>query len=272
METNHPRRTSVRSVRALAAAGAAVLGATLAMGAVDAMSSPSAAAARKPPRPAPTTTTTPPTTVPPAPLPKPGPTGAALAGFELAITVDITQASAQFVVPTPSCVTPGEQAVAFGLGGRAGAAVPDSTAVVIVGCHGLNAPFALMRARVGSFEATRDIAFGARVTVERTASGANAATTVENRDFPSPLVGSRQILAVGGTRDTTVTFGAFAVLGPDAVVLDVPRFPAVTFTENLLDRQPLSGGTPVSTRSNVTAAYASGAGDIAIAYRSGQPS
>lgn len=214
-----------------------------------------------------------PTTSAPAPTPVPalGPTGAALAGYRFDLTQGqgVSQSSAQFTVPRPNCTTPGEQAIALGVGGQVdAAAAPASTAVVIVGCHGANAPFAVRRVRVGNFQAAENIAFGAHVTVERTSSGYNAATTVDNLDIPSPLPSTRYILAVGGSHDTTVTYGAFGILGTDGAPLPVPQFSDVAFTHNLLHQQPLVGGTAVATPSaHVTASGRNAAGDFTLTYR-----
>lgn len=255
----------MKPIRTLARTGATALAVSLAFASVATFTPESAVAARSQHAPKPTPTPTP----TPAPVSTAGPTSTALAGYEFAITTETSRSHAEFVVPTPQCTTPGEKAVAFGLAGSAGAA-PTSTAVVVVGCHGISAPFALRRATVAgsNWTVTDSVPFGAHVIVERTSSGGNAATTVENHDLPNPTTAERYIMAVGGNHDTSVTYGAFSILGPDSAALEVPAFDTVGFAHNLLNDAALVGGTAVvNAQSNVTTGARNAQGDFDLANR-----
>ena len=177
----------------------------------------------------------------------------------MAQTLDISRSSAELVVPSPVCLTAEEQALSIGLGAQAVPGAPRTTAVVVVGCHGIDAPFAFSRATVGSFETTGTVAIGSRVTVEITSSGGNAAASVRDQAT------GRSITALAGAHDTSLTFGAFGVLGADSAALPVPDFGTATFTHNVFNEQPLSGGVVVTSPQVSTSALNS-AGDFSLGF------
>jgi hypothetical protein len=217
----------------------------LAIGGVAAIAAPASAAggqAAKKPAPSPSPTPT------PTPAPTAGPTSLAIAGYTVTQTLDVSGSSAELVVPSLACLTAGEQALSIGLGAQAALGAPHTTAVVVVGCHGINAPFAFSRATVGSFVTTGEVASGDRVTFEITSSGGNAAATVRNQAT------GRSIVALAGAHDSSVTFGAFGVLGADSNPLSVPDFGTVTFAHNVFNGQTLSGGAVVTSPQVSTAA------------------
>ena len=242
----------MRKTRAIALVGAMFLGSILAIGGV-AVAAPASAAgihAAKKPAPSPTPTPTP-------PAPTMGPTSLAIAGYTVAQTLDISSASAEFVVPSPVCLSAEDQALSIGLGAQAVPGAPHTTAVVVVGCHGINAPFAFSRATVGSFVTTGEVAVGARVTVGITSSGGNSAASVLNQAT------GRSIVALAGAHDTSVTFGAFEVLSAESDLLSVPDFGTATFAHNVFNGQPLSGGVVV-TSPQVATSEQNSAGDFSL--------
>lgn len=233
----------MRKTHATVLVGTMFLGSIIAIGGMavpasaagnHATTAASVQAAKGKPAPSPTPT--------PTPAPTAGPTSLAVAGYTVAQGLDISGASAEFVVPSPVCQSAGEQALSIGLGGQAGLGAPGTTAVVVVGCHGVNAPFAFIRATVGSFVAVGEVALGARVTAEITSSGGNTAASVRNQDT------GRSTLALAGARDASLTFGAFGVLDAASAPLPVPNFGAVTFAHNVFNGQTLSGGTVVTSQ------------------------
>lgn len=243
----------MRKTRAIALVGAMLLGSVMVIGGV-AVAAPSMAVgihAAKKPAPSPTPT--------PTPAPMAGPTSLAIAGYTVAQSLDISGASAEFVVPSLVCLTAGEQALSIGLAGQADLGAPHTTAVVVVGCHGVNAPFAFTRATVGSFVTTGNVAIGAHVSVEITSSGGNAAASVRNQDTGSSIV------ALAGAHDTSLTFGAFGVLGADSTPLPVPNFGTATFAHNVLNGQTLSGGIVVTSPQVSTGAQNS-VGDFSLSF------
>ncbi|MFE9694544.1 hypothetical protein [Micromonospora sp. NPDC005806] len=245
----------MRNIRTIALVGAMVVGSALAIGVVAAPPQAAAVHAARKPAPSPTPTPT------PAPAPSAGPTSAAIAGYTLAQTLDISRSSAELVVPSPVCMTTEEQAVSIGLGGQADLGAPHTTAVVVVGCHGLSAPFAFIRATVGAFETTGQVAIGTRVTLEVTSSGGNAAATVRNQDTGSSIV------ALAGAHETSLTFGAFGVLGAESMPLSVPDFGMVKLTHNVFNELPLSGGVVVtSANSQISTGERDAAGDFSLTF------
>lgn len=243
----------MRKTRAIALVGAMILGSILAVGGV-AVAAPASAAgihAAKKPAPSPTPTPT------PAPAPTAGPTSLAIAGYTVAQALDISGASAEFVVPSPACLSAEDQALSIGLGAQAVPGAPHTTAVVVVGCHGINAPFAFSRATVGSFVTTGEVAIGSRVTVGITSSGGNSAASVLNQAT------GRSIVALAGAHNTSVTFGAFGVLGAESDPLSVADFGTATFDHNVFNAQTLSGGVVV-TSPQVATSEQDSAGDFSL--------
>lgn len=258
----------MRKTRAVTLLGAMVFGSILAIGGVAAPSSAagihassgagihassvtSVHTARKKPAPSPTPT--------PTPAPSAGPTSLAIGGYTVAQTVDISGSRAELVVPTPVCLSAEDQALSIGLGAQAELGVPHATAVVVVGCHGINAPFAFTRASVGSFVATGEVSLGSRVTLEITSSGGNAAASVRNQTT------GHSIIALAGAHDTSVTFGVFGIMGANSAPLPVPNFGTATFTHNMFNQQALSGGVVVTSPQVSTGAQDS-AGDFSLHF------
>ena len=250
----------MRKTRTITLLGAMVFGSILAIGGVaapasaagiNASSAVGVHVAKNKPAPSPSPT--------PTPAPSAGPTSLAIGGYTVAQTLDISGARAELVVPTPVCLTAGEQALSIGLGAQADLGAPTTTAVVVVGCHGVDAPFAFTRATVGSFQAMGEVAIGDRVTVEITSSGGNSAASVRNQAT------SRSIVALAGAHDASATFGAFGVLGAESVLLPVPDFDTVTFTHNVFNQQTLSAGIVVASPQVSTSAQDS-AGDFSLSF------
>ena len=195
----------------------------------------------------------------PTPAPSTGPTSLAIGGYTVAQTLDVSGSRAELVVPTPVCLTAGEQAISIGLGAQADLGAPTTTAVVVVGCHGVDAPFAFTRATVGSFQAMGEVAIGDRVTVEITSSGGNSAASVRNQAT------GHSILALAGAHDASVTFGAFGVSGAESAMLPVADFGTATLTHNMFNQQALSAGVVVASPQVSTSAQDS-VGDFSLGF------
>lgn len=252
----------MRRTHTITLLGAMVFGSILAIGGVaapasavgtHASSAVGVQVAKKKPAPSPDPTPT------PTPTPSAGATSLALGGYTVAQTVDISGSHAELVVPSPACLTAEKQAFSIGLGAQADLGAPHTTAVVVVGCDGINAPFAFSRATVGSFIATGNVAIGARVAVDITSSGGNAAASVRD------LASGASILALAGASDTSVTFGAFGVLGADSALLPVPDFGTANITHTMFNQQSLSAGVVVTSPQVSTSAQDS-AGDFSLGF------
>lgn len=252
----------MRNTRTITLLGAMVFGSILAIGGVAAPASAASIhastavgvhAAKNKPAPSPSPTPT------PAPQPSAGATSLAIGGYTVTQTVDISGSHAELVVPSPVCLTAEKQALSIGLGAQADLGAPQATAVVVVGCDGINAPFAFTRATVGSFQAMGEVAVGDRITVEITSSGGNSAASVRNQATGA------SILALAGAHNTSVTFGAFDVLGADSAPLPVADFGTATLTHNMFNQQALAVGAVVSSPRVSTSAQDS-TGDFSLGF------